>query len=195
MKSTILLTLMVGLLVSVTTGFSQEGMMGGKQQMMGQNMQQQMDRHQQMMSMMGDSTLMHMMMDSIATNQNMRMTMLSQMMQSVQSDPTQMRQMVQTMMQNQEMRSIMMQMLGSQSSNSENAAREVIVKFKPGVKASQISEMEKTVGLKKVKDISALNMQVFEITSQKSVAEAIKDLQKEPFVQYAEPNQTYKANK
>ncbi|MFQ5709700.1 MAG: YncE family protein [bacterium] len=72
---------------------------------------------------------------------------------------------------------------------------EILVKFKPGVEESQVKAMESEIGLKQVKAIPELNLRVFKIASGKSLQQVLEACQKMPFVEYAEPNQTYRTQK
>lgn len=80
---------------------------------------------------------------------------------------------------------------GSETQTSDGG-REVLIKFKPDAKTEQIKAMAQDAGMQQVKEIKALNVRVFKITSGKSLEEVIKHCKQEPFVEYAEPNQTYK---
>lgn len=71
--------------------------------------------------------------------------------------------------------------------------QEILVKFNPGVQATQVSAMESEVGLRQIKIIPELEVHVYKITSSKSVKEAIAMCEKKSFVKYAEPNDQYKA--
>ena len=85
---------------------------------------------------------------------------------------------------------------GKTSQNkAESALQEILVKFKPGVDETQVKALEAEIGLEQVKTIPVLNLRVFKITSQKSLQEAIAACQKMSFVEYAEPNQQYRAQK
>lgn len=77
----------------------------------------------------------------------------------------------------------------------EGTSREILVKFKPGVQAEQVRSMAEEIGLQEVKAMPQLSLRVFRITSQKSLEQAIAACQKQPFVEYAEPNQEYRTQK
>lgn len=77
----------------------------------------------------------------------------------------------------------------------EHVEQEIVVKFKSEAKPAQISALETQVGLKEVNEISTLNIKVYEVTSEKTVDEAINACEKEPFVEYAEPNLKYRTQK
>jgi YVTN family beta-propeller protein len=81
------------------------------------------------------------------------------------------------------------------NATAQPAAAEILVKFKPGVQEAQVQAMQSQIGLQQVKAIPELNLQVFKITSQKSIQEVIDSCQKLSFVEYAEPNQKFKSQK
>jgi Fervidolysin N-terminal prodomain len=70
--------------------------------------------------------------------------------------------------------------------------KEVIVKFKPDVKPEQINAMAAELGLQQIKEIPALRLRVYKITSPKSLKEVIEYCGKQAGVEYAEPNRVYK---
>lgn len=72
---------------------------------------------------------------------------------------------------------------------SATNAPEILVKFKPGVDEAEIAALSAELGLEQVKVIAAIRLRVFKITSGKSVQEVISACEKQPFVEYAEPNQ------
>ncbi len=77
----------------------------------------------------------------------------------------------------------------------ESVPQEILVKFKAGVEESRVKALASEVGLEQIKTIPELNLRVFKITSQKSLEEVIAACQKQPFVEYAEPNQKYRTQK
>jgi hypothetical protein len=89
----------------------------------------------------------------------------------------------------------MMKMMSSEEHTTESVAQEVIVKFKSGTGEEQIKAMSSDIGMLQVKEIKALILRVFKITSQKRLEEVIKHCESESFVEYAEPNQTYRTHK
>lgn len=208
MKPLTVLTLSASLLVFfVTAATPQEKKMDQK-------------KHKQMMEMMQDSTMMNMMMDHMAKDDQMRMMMMSKMMEACKSDSSKMMGMCKMMMEDKDMHSMMMKMMeggmkeqmsesmekpkqGSeherhhpkQASAERAVPNEVLVKFKPEAKETQIKSMASEVGMEQVKFIKELNLRVFKITSGKSVKEVIEHCQKEPYVEYAEPNLKYKTMK
>ncbi len=100
------------------------------------------------------------------------------------------------MMQNEGAHKMMMQMMGPEKKASAiDNAPEILVKFKQGIKDSQITAMSTNIGLQQIKEIKPLRLRVFRVTSGKSVQDVIKACQKEPFVEYAEPNRTYQTKK
>ena len=72
---------------------------------------------------------------------------------------------------------------------------EILFKFKAGAEDSQVKALQSEIGLEQIKTIPALNLRVFKITSQKSLQEVIQACQEMSFVEYAEPNQQYRAQK
>lgn len=70
--------------------------------------------------------------------------------------------------------------------------KEILVKFKSDTKPAQINAMATELGLQQIKEISALRLHVYKITSPKSIMEIIEQCGKQAFVEYAEPNSTYK---
>ncbi len=160
--------------------------------------ERKMDRrkHVQMMEMMRDSTMVNMMMEHMAKDNHMREMMMQKMMQSAKGDEAKMMAMCKAMIEDKDVHSRMMKMMDGEKQTAESAAaNEILIKFKPDVKDGQIESMASEVGLEQVKVIKELNLRVFEITSGKSVDEVIEHCRKEPFVEYAEPNLTYKAMK
>ncbi|MFQ5707865.1 MAG: hypothetical protein ACE5HO_10475 [bacterium] len=152
-------------------------------------------KQMQMMEMMKDSTMMSMMMERIAKDDHMRMMMMQKMMKSAKGDQARMMQMCKAMVEDKDMHAMMMKMMAGEKQATENAAQEVLVKFKPDTKEVQIKAMAEEIGMQQVKEIKELNVRVFKVTGQKSLKEVIEHCQKEPFVEYAEPNQTYKMQK
>ncbi|NIR51725.1 hypothetical protein GWO43_24425 [candidate division KSB1 bacterium] len=176
-------------------------------------------KQKQTMEMMQDSTMMSMMMEHIAKDDHMRNMMMHKMMQSVKGDEAEMMEICKAMIADQDMHSMMMKMMkgdmgmmepesmqkqdekegheqhhqgqGSETQTSDSG-REVLIRFKPDAKAVQIKAMSEDIGMQQVKEIKALNLRVFKITSDKSLDEVIEHCKQEPFVEYAEPNQTYK---
>ncbi len=182
MKYRTLAILIGSLLVFSVTAMSQEKKM-------------EQEKHMQMMEMMKDSTMMNMMMEHIAKDDHMRMMMMQKMMKSAKGDQAKMMEMCKAMMEDKDMHSMMKKMLGREKQTPESAANEVLIKFKSDVQEDQIKAMAAEIGMVQIKKIPQLNLRVFRITSRKSVEEVIKHCQEEPFVEYAEPNQTYKTQK
>ena len=73
--------------------------------------------------------------------------------------------------------------------------KEILVKFKPAAKPAQIKALESELGLQPIKEIPAISVRVYKITSTKSVKEVIERCGKQSLVEYAEPNQIYKTLK
>lgn len=67
--------------------------------------------------------------------------------------------------------------------------REILVKFKTGTRAAQIEKLVSELGLEQIKTIPALRLRVFSVISNKSLKDVVKACEKQPFVEYAEPNQ------
>jgi YVTN family beta-propeller protein len=80
-------------------------------------------------------------------------------------------------------------------SKEESAPQEILIKFKARVEESQVRALASGVGLEQIKTTPELNLRVFKITSRRSLQEVIAACQKQPFVEYAEPNQTYSTQK
>ena len=72
---------------------------------------------------------------------------------------------------------------------------EILVRFEAGVQESQIVAMMSESGLEQIKVIKALNIRVFRVRSSKPIKEIIAACEQQPFVKYAEVNQTYKTQK
>lgn len=83
----------------------------------------------------------------------------------------------------------------AQFQSASIAAKEILVKFKPEAKPAQIKALESELGLQQIREIPAISVRVYKITSTKSVKEIVERMGKQVFVEYAEPNQTYKALK
>jgi len=75
------------------------------------------------------------------------------------------------------------------------AEKEILVKFKPEAKPAQIQALASELGLQQIKEIPAISVRVYKITSPKSVKEIVERMGKQALVEYAEPNQIYKALK
>ncbi len=148
-----------------------------------------------MLSMLKDSTMMDMMMKQIAKDDHMRMMMLHKMMQSAKGEKGKMMEMCNAMVQDKDLHSTMMKMMETETQTTENVGLEILVKFKPDVDEAQINSMSAEIGLQQIKEIRELNLRVFKITSKKSLIDVIAHCQKEPFVEYAEPNQQFKTQK
>ncbi|GEM_PF-6175156 len=73
--------------------------------------------------------------------------------------------------------------------------KEILVKFKPEVKPAQIQALASELGLQQINEIPAISVRVYKITSPISLKEVVERSSKQAFVEYAEPNQTYKALK
>jgi hypothetical protein len=99
------------------------------------------------------------------------------------------------MIEDEDMHSLMMEKIINETQTSEGEVGEVIIKFKPGTEEEQIKAMASRIGMFQVKEIKALNLLVFTIPSDKSMEEVIKHCEKETFVEYDEPNQTYRTQK
>lgn len=172
-------------------------------------------KHQKIMVMMQDSATMNMMMEHIAKDSQLRMRMMSKMMEACKGDEDKMMGMCKIMMKNKDAHSMMMNMMGEGKMTSEMkqpesgeaghetphatkpdaAGDEVLIKFKPKVEESRVTAMSKEMGMQEIKKIEALNIRVFKVTSGKTAQEIIEHCGKEPFVEYAEVNRTYKTQK
>ena len=129
-----------------------------------------------LMEMMKDSTMVNLIIEHIAKDEQLSMKMMSKLKEagrSLTSTPTS----------------------AAQKQKPSKDSAEVLVKFKPNTKEEQIKGMAEEIGMLEVKKIKELNLRVFKITSNKSVDEVIHHCQRESFVEYAEPNQSYKSKK
>ena len=137
----------------------------------------------QMMEMMKDSVMVNAMMDHIVSDSRLRLLMMGKLVQFAQADSLKRSETSKR----------------SMSENKSQAIRsmpqEILIKFKPGVNAAQIKAMEAEFGLQPIKELPALNVRVYRITSAKTVKEVIENCGKHAFVEYAEPNYTYKTQK
>ncbi|RMD60684.1 hypothetical protein D6833_09295 [Candidatus Parcubacteria bacterium] len=151
----------------------------------------------QLAQVMQDSVLVEQVMEQVAGNEKLRLKMMRKMMDAVKSNDSDMMAMCKAMLGDEEMHRMMMKTMrqNMRSTRHRSAAREVLVKFKPDAKEAQIESLASEIGMQQVKVIKELRLRVFRITSDKSVKEVIEACQKEPFVEYAEPNQRYKTQK
>jgi len=131
-------------------------------------------------------------MKEIARDERLRATMLQEITSAVKEDKAGMRELWRTVLRDPSARSVLSRMLAEAP---DTTGPEVLVKFKPETPEEQIRAMAEQLGLQQVKVIKELNLRVFRVTSGKSVADVIKHCENEPFVVYAEPNQTYKTQK
>jgi Fervidolysin N-terminal prodomain len=138
-------------------------------------------KHAQMMEMMKDSTMVNAMMDHIVSDSHLRTTMMRKLAEFAKTDASVMTE--------------MHKMMQGESAAQTSAEKEVLIKFKPSVKSAQIKAMESEFGLQQIKEIPALNVRVYRITSTKTVKEVIENCGKHAFVEYAEPNYKYKTQK
>lgn len=133
--------------------------------------------------LMKDSTIANVVMDHIVSNDHLRAMMIDKLEKFEKRDP-------------QATEEILKSILGEAGkSSSENSSTEILIKFKLNAKAEQINAMASEMGLQEVKKIPELGLQVYRITSGKSVTEVVEHCEKHAFVEYAEPNYTYKALK
>lgn len=122
--------------------------------------QEDKSKQDQVSDIMKDTVMVNMIMDYIASNPELRSTMLTRLMQT---RPT--------------------------KDEISKEGPEILVRFKPDVETALIEAMENEIGLKRVKEIKALNIKVYKIISNKSLKEVIAQCEKMPIVVYAEPNQ------
>jgi hypothetical protein len=80
----------------------------------------------------------------------------------------------------------------AQKKPASHVPAEVLIKFKPDVPEDSIKAYTAKLGLEKVREISAINVRVYRITSQRSVEQVVRDCQSSPHVEYAEPNIKYR---
>jgi len=83
----------------------------------------------------------------------------------------------------------------AQLKSASTTEKVILVKFKAEAKPAQIQALASELGLQQIKEIPAISVRVYKITSTKSLKEVIERSRKQAFVEYAEPNQTYKALK
>lgn len=76
------------------------------------------------------------------------------------------------------------------SATPEKEQKKVFIKFDPQAKQEQIASLTSKLGLKKVKSIDALQLSLYEVTSDYSVPEVVKLCSNVSFVEYAEPTET-----
>ncbi len=66
---------------------------------------------------------------------------------------------------------------------------QIIIKFKPGAASSQIEKFVTGLGLQQVRAVPQLNMKVYRVPPGKTMNEVIAECKKQPFIEYAEPDQ------
>lgn len=149
--------------------------------------------------MLKDSASVNMVMNNIAARPALRQVMMQKILHEIESDSAQTRAIWEAIMQNRNFRTMAMNLSQEDARVPEKASEskgpEIIVKFKPGTEQNKIKEMESEIGLRQVKEISALRMKVYQVISEKSINEAIVACQKKAFVEYAEPNQRLQTQK
>lgn len=69
---------------------------------------------------------------------------------------------------------------------------EILVKFKESVSQDSIAAMSSAASLVHVRTLRGIGVQVFRVPEGRSVEEILRELQKNPQVEYAEPNQEYR---
>ncbi len=151
--------------------------------------------HKMMQSVKGDEAEMMEMCKAMMADQDMH-SMMMKMMQGSEMKHDMMEKKSESMREQDQKDSHEQHHQGQGSeTQTSDSGREVLIKFKPDAKTEQIKAMSEDIGMQQVKEIKALNVRVFKITSDKSLDEVIKHCKQEPFVEYAEPNQTYKTQK
>lgn len=65
---------------------------------------------------------------------------------------------------------------------------EVLIKFKEDAKTTEIDSLTAVLGLKKVRSIKAIRVEVFEVPQNKPVSDVVKVCSNAAFVEYAEPS-------
>lgn len=148
-----------------------------------------------MPEMMKDSSMVSMLMDSIASDRRMCMMMMQKMIHHAKADSAGMMQMCTMMTDDQEIHARLRELMNEQKHDGHSPAQEIIIKFGPGIKQAQVHALESEVGLLQIRIIPELNVRVFKITSSKSVNEVVALCERKPFVDYAEPNYQVKALK
>lgn len=94
---------------------------------------------------------------------------------------------------NSEMKNELEKLLKQKKASATKAAQaqEVLVRFEKDVTVAQTKSLEKDLGLNLVKEIPQLNIKVYQVGTRKPLKDVLEYCNKQPFVKYAEPNQTY----
>ena len=75
----------------------------------------------------------------------------------------------------------------------ELTTNQLIIKFKTTTSQSAIDSLTAEMGLQRVKDIPELNIKVYKLAPGMNMEKAIKKCQKNPHVEYAEPDYQVRA--
>ena len=73
-----------------------------------------------------------------------------------------------------------------------DTSSEILIKFKAGTPQDSIQALTAKLGLEKVREISAIGVQVYRPGPRVSAQQALREAQTNPHVEYAEPNVKYK---
>ena len=136
------------------------------------------EKRQQVMQalhLMGDSAIANAVMDYIVSNDGLRAMMVDKL-EKDRSPFTERKA----------------QASAAAGSGSIQEKGDIIIKFKADAQDAQIRAMMSEIGLQEVKRIPNLRLNVYKITSGKSIESVIEHCHKHSFVEYAEPNYTYK---
>jgi hypothetical protein len=67
-------------------------------------------------------------------------------------------------------------------------SNEVLIKFKPGVPEDSVQAVAAKLGLEQIRELPEIGVRVFRTTSRVSAQEVLKSCQRNPHIEYAEPN-------
>lgn len=70
--------------------------------------------------------------------------------------------------------------------------QQIIVKFKTEITSSEIKNLQKEFGLKRVKEIAPLRLKIYELPAGVKMRDVLKKMKKIAYIEYAEPNVKYK---
>ncbi|RMD92359.1 MAG: hypothetical protein D6814_16980 [Calditrichaeota bacterium] len=137
----------------------------------------------QLQKVLADSNSVNLLLDKILGDKTLRTQLLNKLAHASRQDPS--------------LRKALQRTLSSAvpQNISQKASQQILVKFKPGVRVEQIRNMEREMGLQRVKEIKQLNIVVYRIPQNKSLKQVLQYCEQQPFVQYAEQDQTYRTLK
>src|SRR3972149_7726833 len=78
---------------------------------------------------------------------------------------------------------------------SDNKSNEILIKFKTNTSTTVIDSLIKEIGLEKIKEIPRLDVTLYKIHSKSSVDEIIEKYRTNPYIEFIEPNYSYKTDK